>query len=328
MPIFRLRPMLAVSSPPFDSPNFLYEVKWDGYRCLAYIDGKTILQSRNLRDLTPSFPELSNLHYAVKGQPVVLDGEIIVLDDKGRPSFNLLKARGNLTDEWKVRQAAGRNPALFVAFDLLYYQGENIMLKPLEVRRGWLQEALPHLDNLVVSTFIDTYGTRFFESCLKQGLEGVMAKERRSPYLPGRRSSYWRKFRRTQQGQFLILGYQPGTGRRSLGALLLGEYQDGRLVYRGKVGTGFDQEEEQRLLMELEKLPSISPPFAEPVPGLTRPRWVEPRLVCEVEYLEETPEGHLRHPSYRGLLLRLDHNGGVSPWRDERFPLSGRRDFT
>jgi len=301
LPLFKLRPMLAVSSPPFDSPHFLYEVKWDGYRCLAYIVGKTILQSRNLRDFTPSFPELSNLHYRVKAQPVVLDGEIIILDEKGLPSFNLLKARGSLTGEWKVRRAASRFPALFVAFDLLYYRGENIMSKPIEVRKSLLQESVSGSDNLALSNFIDTYGTSFFESCLKQGLEGVMAKEKGSPYLPGRRSSYWRKFKRTQQGQFLILGYQPGTGRRRLGALLLGEYKNGRLIYRGKVGTGFDREEEERLLMQLERLSTTDPPFKEPVPGLTRPRWVEPRLICKVEYLEETPEGFLRHPSYRGL---------------------------
>ncbi len=280
LPVFRLRPMLAVLSPPFDSPDFLYEVKWDGYRCLAFLDGKTILQSRNLQDLTPSFPELANLHVAVKGQPAVLDGEIVVLDDEGRPSFNLLKARGSLTDPRRVRRAAGRTPALFVAFDLIYHRGEKIMPKTIE-----------------------TYGTRFFASCTKQGLEGVIAKEKRSPYLPGRRSSYWRKFKRTRQGQFLILGYQPGSGRR-LGALLLGECQDGRLVYRGKVGTGFDREEEERLLEELERLPPALPPFAVP-PGLSRPRWVEPRLACKVEYLEETPGGRLRHPTYRGLLTPL-----------------------
>ncbi|GFN23804.1 ATP-dependent DNA ligase [Thermanaeromonas sp. C210] len=301
LPLYRLRPMLAVSSEPFDSPDFIYEIKWDGYRCLAYIDGKTILQSRNLQDLTRSFPDLSYFHHSVKGQPLVLDGEIIVLDDTGRPSFNFLKARGNLIDEWKVRRAAARAPALLVVFDVLYYRGQDVMARPLEVRKGWLQEAVRPTDNLIISGFISTYGTRFFESCLEQGLEGVMAKEKGSPYLPGRRSSYWRKFRRTREGQFLILGYQPGTGRRELGALLLGEYLDGRLVYRGKVGTGFDREEERHLLAELEKLPSLLPHQVEGLAGIRGVRWVEPRLVCKVEYLEETPEGRLRHPSYRGL---------------------------
>jgi len=293
--------MLAVSSDPFDSPDFIYEIKWDGYRCLAYMDGKTILQSRNLQDFTRSFPDLSHLHHSVRGQPLVLDGEIIVLDEAGRPSFNLLKARGNLSDKGKVRRAAARAPALLVVFDVLYYRGQNVMASPLEVRKGRLEEAVHPADNLIISGFITTHGTRFFESCLEQGLEGVMAKKKGSPYLPGRRCSYWRKFRRTREGRFLILGYQPGSGRRKLGALLLGEYLDGRLLYRGKVGTGFGREEEQELLAVLEQLPGAQMPPVEGITGIHGVRWVEPRLECKVEYLEATPEGRLRHPSYRGL---------------------------
>ncbi|MDN5347847.1 MAG: ligase 1 [Clostridia bacterium] len=308
LPVFKIKPMLAVTGRPFDSPDFIYEAKWDGYRCLAYLDRKTILQSRNLLDISPAFPELADLHQGVGMQPAVLDGEIIIPGEGGRPSFSRLQARGRLTDPLKIRQAAGQEPAVFVAFDLLYCRGENIMPQPLHLRKSLLQEAVRPRDNLVVSTFIETHGTGFFAACVREGLEGVMAKDKNSPYLPGKRSPYWRKFRHARQGEFIIVGYEPGAGSRSLGALILGAYRQGRLVYRGKVGTGFGREEEERLLAELKRLRPVPPPFGEPVAGVTRPRWVEPRLVCEVEYLEETPDGRLRHPSYRGL--RWDKEAG------------------
>ena len=294
--------MLAVSSRSFDAPDFIYEVKWDGYRCLAYLDDSTFLQSRNLRDLTPVFPELTDLHQNVGTQPAVLDGEIIVLDEAGKPSFSRLQARGRLVDSLKVRRAAGRAPALFIAFDILYCQGENIMSRPLTWRKQLLQESVSPRDNLLISTFIEAGGTDFYNACVRQGLEGVMAKAKESPYLPGRRSPYWRKFRHTHQGEFIIAGYEPGRGDRSLGALILGERRPGGLVYRGKVGTGFDREEEAMLLADLKKLKSAASPFAEPLLDLHRPCWVEPRLVVEVEYLELTPDGRLRHPGYRCLL--------------------------
>ncbi|MBE3572173.1 MAG: non-homologous end-joining DNA ligase [Moorella humiferrea] len=293
--------MLAVASRPFDSPDFIYEVKWDGYRCLAYLDRKTVLQSRNLLDITPAFPELAGLHCRVGMQPAVLDGEIIIPGEGGRPSFSRLQVRGRITDPVKIRQAARQNPAVFVAFDLLYCRGENIMSRPLSWRKGLLREAVRTGDNLALSTFIETEGISFFAACTRQGLEGVVAKAKDSPYLPGRRSSYWQKFRQTRAGEFLIVGYEPGAGDRLLRALILGEYRQGRLVYRGKVGTGFDREEEERLLAALKGLKTVSPPFGEPVADPARTRWVEPLLVCTVEYLEQTPDGRLRHPTYRGL---------------------------
>ncbi|MDN5327338.1 MAG: ligase 1 [Moorella sp. (in: firmicutes)] len=191
LPVFHIKPMLAVAGRPFDSPDFIYEVKWDGYRCLAYLDRKTILQSRNLLDITPAFPELAGLHRWVRMQPAVLDGEIIIPGEKGRPSFSRLQARGRLADPLKIRQATRQNPAVFVAFDLLYCWGENIMPRPLYWRKGLLQEAVRPGDNLVISSFIETHGTTFFAACVRQGLEGVMAKAKDSPYLPGPTGARW-----------------------------------------------------------------------------------------------------------------------------------------
>ncbi|MDN5362898.1 MAG: ligase 1 [Moorella sp. (in: firmicutes)] len=301
LPVFQIRPMLAVTSRPFDSPSFIYEVKWDGYRCLAYLEEKTILQSRNLVDITPVFPDLADLHQLFRRRPAVLDGEIIIPGADGKPSFSLLQARGRLGDPFKIRQAARQTPAIFMVFDILYHQGENVMAEPLHLRKEILGAGVQAAANLVVSQFIVNQGINFYQACVGQGLEGVMAKELNSPYLPGKRSPLWRKFRHTLTGEFIIAGYEPGRGERSLGALILAVYQEGRLVYRGKVGAGFDRREEQELLAGLQRLPAAPPPFKEDIPELKKTRWVEPRLVCQVEYLELTPEGRLRHPSYRGL---------------------------
>lgn len=308
LPLFQIKPMLAVAARPFDSPDFIYEVKWDGYRCLAYLDRKTVLQSRNLLDITPLFPELAGLHRLVGLQPAVLDGEIVVLDEKGRPSFSRLQAREKGGDPVKIGRAAGQNPAVFIAFDLLYCCGECIMARPLTFRKDLLQEAVHTEENLVLANFIETAGTSFFTACVEQGLEGVVAKAKDSPYLPGKRSPYWQKFRQTHREDFLIVGYEMGAGTRRLKALFLGEMSRGRLHYRGKVGTGFNREEEAMLLAMLKGLKQVPPPFKGVVSDPTVTRWVEPRLFCSVEYLEQTPDGHLRHPVYRGL--RWDREPG------------------
>ncbi|MGI9861236.1 non-homologous end-joining DNA ligase [Moorella naiadis] len=301
LPVFQIKPMLAIAGQPFDSPDFLYEVKWDGYRGLAYLEERTILQSRNLQDITAVFPELADLHQPVRGRPAVLDGEIIIPRTDGKPSFSLLQARGRLGDPLKIRQAARQTPAIFMAFDILYHQGRNVMAEALQLRKEILQSEVRAAANLIVSQFILNQGISFYEACVNRGLEGVMAKELSSPYLPGKRSPLWRKFRHTLAGEFIIAGYEPGRGERALGALILASYVEGRLIYRGKVGTGFDRGEERELMACLQRLPAAPPPFREAIPELKNPRWVEPRLVCQVEYLEMTPQGRLRHPGYRGL---------------------------
>ncbi|MCL4439653.1 MAG: non-homologous end-joining DNA ligase [Firmicutes bacterium] len=300
-PRLQIKPMLAVPSQPFDSEEFIYEVKWDGYRCLAYLNGRTILQSRNLIDLTPGYPDLTSLHQASKLEGVVLDGELLVLNKEGQPSFHLLQTRSKLRDPIKIRQAARKTPAIFMAFDILYWGGGNVMSRPLHSRQELLRETVREQTSLVISQFIETKGINFYRACLDRGLEGVMAKQKDSPYLPGQRSLYWRKFRYTRSEEFIILGYEPGRGSRLLGSLILGAYRDGQLVYRGKVGTGFTYREQTELVQELKQLRSLASPIRESGPELSHPCWVEPKLVCQVEYLEKTPDGCLRHPVYHGL---------------------------
>lgn len=295
-----LRPMLAVAGEVFNSDEHIFEVKWDGYRCLAYLGATTALRSRNLKDFTPVFPELGGLHNACRELPAIVDGEVVVFDN-GQPSFNKLQARGRLVDRGRVQAAARTSPALYVAFDLLYAGGTPLMEKTLKERKDILEQVMSSTGGLIVSQFVPGQGLEFAEACTAKGLEGVMAKRLDSPYLPGRRSRYWRKIHDHPVADLVICGYQPGRGGRRLGALVLGCYREGQLVYCGKVGTGFDRAEEDMLLKLLDVLAEPDAVLRLPEIERRRTRWTKPLLVCAVRYLALTGEGLLRHPSYQGL---------------------------
>ncbi|MBO8137979.1 MAG: ATP-dependent DNA ligase [Desulfotomaculum sp.] len=301
-----IKPMLAVPAEPFDSPDYIYELKWDGYRCLAYLNNKnTELRSRNLINLTPSFPEHSKLHRQVNDLPVILDGEIVVLQD-GMPSFSALQSRGRLREPLKIKQAARRIPAVYVVFDVLYKDGKPVMHEPLVMRKEMLAEIITVGEGLLLPEYIKKEGNKFYKACADRGLEGIMAKRADSPYLPGRRSHYWKKIRCTRSAELVICGFEPGSGANLLGSLVLGGYRNDKLVYQGKVGTGFTQQEQERLVKLLNQLEVKTPPFKVPLSVQKKTRWVKPLLVCEVYYTGVTPGNCLRHPSYKGL--RLDKN--------------------
>lgn len=294
--------MLAVSAKPFDSTNYIFEVKWDGYRGLAYLDGRTTMRSRNLIDFTGKFPELAGLHLKVKKTPAILDGEIVVFEN-GKPSFSGLQSRGRLSGIKRTGRAYVERPAVFIAFDVLYSNGKPVMEMPLGKRKELLEDMVEPGEEIVVSQYVSRDGRDFFSVCVEKGLEGVVAKKLDSIYLPGRRSSNWQKFRHTREADLVICGYQYGTAGRCLGSLVLGGYREGKLVYQGKVGTGFSEREAGVLLEGLHKL-------EVPVETLVAPReerrytsWVRPLLVCSVEYLALTAEGYLRHPVYKGIRL-------------------------
>jgi len=292
--------MLAVSSRPFDSAEYIYEVKWDGYRGLCYLDGNTVIRSRNLADLTGKFPELAGMHRKVSRKPAILDGEI-VLFEKGKPSFAGLQSRGKISELKSISRASAERPVIFIAFDVLYCGGKSVMGLSLIERKRLLEEMVGTGEELVLSRYICGEGRKFFEACVKEGLEGAVAKKLNSVYLPGRRSAYWLKFRHTKEADLVICGYQYGPGGKNLGCLVLGGYHNGRLVYQGKVGTGFSSEEANALLEGLRRLEVAGETLQVPRAEKSRTRWVRPLLVCAVEYLEATAGGCLRHPVYRGL---------------------------
>ena len=298
-----LPPMLAVSSQPFDSPEFLYEVKWDGYRALAYLDRNTTIRSRKLTDLTGKFPEFAGLHERVDRRPAVLDGEIVVFEN-GKPSFDRLQSRGRAA----VIRSAPLHPAVFIAFDVLYAGGSPVLNRPLQERKDLLGRMVSPDGGISVSPYILKDGVDFFNACAGQGLEGAMAKNLAGAYLPGRRSPNWRKFRHTKEADLVICGYQPGRSGRGLGSLLLAGTRDGEFVYLGRVGTGFSGREAETLIERLQALAVDTPVVALPKGPTGSTRWVRPVLVCAVNYLTTTREGYLRHPVYRGL--RFDKDPG------------------
>lgn len=313
-----LRPMLAESAEgPFDSPRHLFEIKWDGYRCLGFLEkGRTTLISRNGHDISYSFPELRGLHRLLRVGEAVVDGEVVAFEGD-RPSFGKLQRRGRMTDARQIALASASIPVVFVAFDLLFAGGEDLTRRSLESRLESLSEVLGTSEVAAISQAVPERGKALFEGIVRsRGLEGLVAKELGSPYLPGRRTSYWLKIRNVRGADCVIGGYTlNGPGR--LASLILGVFAT-RLVCIGKVGTGISGEEGRRLLEILEPVPRSPFPGGVP-PDIARGAvWVKPDQVCAVEYLELSTDGRLRHPSFKGL--REDKRPGECLWEREVGP--------
>lgn len=297
-----IKPMLAVPAAPFKHPDYLFEIKWDGYRCLAYLEDRgTTLMSRNLKDITLYFPDLGDMHRLVKEIPVILDGEIIVLRE-GQPSFAALQSRAKLTRGERVKRAADTMPALYVAFDILHRPDKPLVDIPLSERLEMLRKVLEPNRKMIVSEGVRGEGLAFFQACVDRGLEGAVAKRVDGRYLPGTRSPLWKKVRATREADLVICGYRSGKGDRLLGSLVLGAWDGKNYVYQGLVGTGMDRKDEKTLLEKLativanDGLPHVHGDLAG-----RNVQWVLPVLVCRVEYLTLTGQGILRHPVYRGL---------------------------
>ncbi|HEX3031339.1 MAG TPA: non-homologous end-joining DNA ligase [Bacillota bacterium] len=298
-----LRPMLAVPGEAFDSPEYIYEVKWDGIRCLAYLGEGTSLVSRNGNDLSYHYPELMDLHLTFPGRPLILDGELVTFEG-GKPSFHRLLSRNRLQNTASIRRAAAESPAVLMVFDILYLKGNSLLEQPLLERKKLLADNLADHPALQLCEYVEGEGRTFFEAVCKLGLEGMIAKHADSRYYPGKRSNFWHKVKGMQEEDLVVCGYTRGKGQReSLGALILGGYRDDVLTYAGVVGSGFSQGETHRLLEQLE--PLVTPqPSLENAPVLNQPVWVRPGLVCTVNFLERSPGGDLRHSSF--VRLRED----------------------
>jgi bifunctional non-homologous end joining protein LigD len=296
------QPMMAsLTAAPFDDEGWLFEVKWDGHRCLANLGRATRLTSRTARDMTGQFPELIDLHRQLAARNAVVDGEIVALDRDGRPSFERMQDRFHRAPEELARNR-GRVPVQFIAFDLLWLDGEPLLDLPLVERRARLAEVLVETRDVRLSQVVHGRGVDFFEQARGLGLEGVVAKRAASPYRPGIRSHDWRKIKALRRQDCVIVGWTPGQGQRgpTLGSLLLAVSDGGRLRYAGNVGTGFTQAFLEDLLPSLVEREVAEPRF-EGAPRLRGARFVRPELVCEVEYLKWTDDGKLRAASFKGL---------------------------
>ncbi len=312
-----LKPMLASTGPlPPDDGRWAYEIKWDGVRAIGYAEGGRLrLTSRNGRDITPRYPELRELGRALGSHEAVLDGEVVAFGPDGKPSFQRLQGRMHLASESAVRRLSQREPVTYVVFDLLYLDGRSLMEEPYEARRELL--AGLELDGPRWQTPAHRVGdgAALLEATRMQGLEGIIAKRLDCPYTPGRRSPGWLKVKNYRRRDVVIGGWLPGDGNRSgrLGALVVGVHdEEGELRYAGRVGTGFDARELERLGRLLDERARDDSPFAGKQPP-KQARFVEPDLVALVEYSEWTQAGTLRQPSYKGLRDDVDASDVVGP---------------
>jgi bifunctional non-homologous end joining protein LigD len=305
----RIEPMLARTGPlPPEDGRWAYEIKWDGVRAIGYAGaGRLRLESRNGRDITPRYPELRELGRELGSREAVLDGEVVAFGADGRPSFQRLQGRMHLASDHAVRRLARTEPVTYVIFDLLYLDGRLLLDEPYTERRERLLELGLAGPAWQTPAHHVGDGAALLEASRAQGLEGIIAKRLDCPYTPGRRSPGWVKVKNVRRTDVVIGGWLPGEGNRSgrLGALLVGCHEDGALRYAGRVGTGFDARELERLGRLLAERERAKSPFEGRQPPRAA-RFVEPDLVCQVDYAEITQAGTLRQPSYKGLRDDVD----------------------
>jgi bifunctional non-homologous end joining protein LigD len=304
-----LVPMLArLSTLPRDDGKWAVEVKWDGIRAIAYCrPGRVQLQTRNLNDVTAQYPEVRRISRALGARDAVLDGELVAFDENGRPSFERLQQRIHNTDENVVRRRMKTHPVVYVVFDLLHLDGEDLNREPYTRRRELLEGLELAGDAWQTPGYSVGHAKELLAASRAQGLEGVMLKRTDSTYSPGNRTGAWLKVKNVSRQELVIGGWTPGEGRRKnhVGALLVGYFErDGGkpvLRYAGKVGTGFKAADLTAIAARLAPLERKTSPFAAGPKPPKGARFVEPRLVAEVEFREMTNEGMLRHPAYKGL---------------------------
>lgn len=304
--------MKAVSGDLPDGDEWSYEVKWDGIRAVATMRGASLrLWSANSIDMTARYPELAELGSSVGGAPAVLDGEIVALDDRGRPDFGVLQQRMHARHPDQARRWATELPVMFQVFDLLHLDGHDLLDIACAERRRLL-EGLVETGSAWSVPAAHTDGRELLGSVTELGLEGLVAKRLDSRYAPGKRSRSWVKVKVRHRQEFVVGGWTPGEGARRdrLGALLLGYHDGAVLRFAGKVGTGFDDAELRRLDPLLRSSARETSPFDPPPPAAVarRSMYVEPTLVVEVAFAEWTTDLRLRHPSYLGR--RLDKVAG------------------
>lgn len=292
-------PMLAtLTNHYFSDPGWVYGRKLDGVRCITYRSGKKVrLMSRTRNEMSASFPEISEAMEAMPIANYILDGEVVAFRD-GETDFQMLQPRMGLINPEDARKTG--IPIFYYLFDIVYLDGFDVTRVGLTWRKHILERLLPYKDPIRYLEDRAGDGVEYFKEACRKGWEGLIAKRADSPYQH-RRSEDWLKFKCISQQEFIIGGYTPRKGKRiEFGALLLGYYDNGRLRYAGKVGTGFDDRTLKDLKQKLDRLARATSPFDEPVPE-EEVQWVEPVLVAEIGFENWTREGRLRQPRYRGL---------------------------
>ncbi len=304
-----IHPMLAtLVDKPFDDDEWLFEIKWDGYRAVAFIqEGKVRLVSRNQNDLTAEYPELKDLAQSVRARTAILDGEIVALDEQGRSSFSLMQQRSGFREPGRRGARNPSIPILYYAFDLLYLDGYSLFQVDLEKRKELLAGIVAAGDTLRYSDHHLGQGTALFQAAAGKQLEGIVAKRRRSWYIQ-KRSREWLKMKITQRQECVIGGYtDPKGSREHFGSVILGLYDEqGRLIHAGQAGSGFTEASHADMWRRLQKLKTSHNPFHGQVQTGRGVHWVKPELVAEIKFTEWTHETEggglkMRAPVYEGL---------------------------
>ena len=281
-------------SKPFSNDDWIFEIKWDGFRAIAYVDDRFSLKSRNGNELKDNFPELGELKYLARN--VVVDGEIVILR-QGKVDFHSLQERGHVISAREIERQRRETPATYVVFDILEKDGTPLVELPLIERKKILKESVKESPNIVINDYVEGKGEQFYKAILQQDMEGMVAKKKNSSYEQGLRTGSWLKIKNLKSCDCVIFGYSKGEGARevSFGALVVGLYDnDGTPQYLAHVGTGFTQILLESLMKELQHLKTEAAPFK--VPSMERVTWVKPKLVCEVIYQIVTRDCRLRMP--------------------------------
>lgn len=297
-----IKPMLAGSAKQPPKGDYIHEIKWDGIRAVITLnEGELTIRSRNMNDITAQFPELNVPEAAFRVNNAVFDAEIVCLDEHGRADFKKVIRR--LMSKKNFESLSRRNPAYCYVFDCLYMDGKQLTQEPLLRRREWIKDSVKKESNYRISEIVED-GEALFAAAQKLGVEGIMSKEPLGKYHPDRRSDTWIKVKVKSAKDFVIIGYTPGEGERasSFGSLQIAEPMSYGLSYRGRVGSGFDDQLLKHIRELLEAIPAAIKPVEEEAHEEARSVWVIPQLVCEVEYSMITENGTLRDPVFKKLV--------------------------
>ena len=298
-----IKPMLiGEMQEAFNSPDYIYELKLDGERCIAYLD-KDVTELRNKRNIKilVKVPELSNIHKQAKRR-CILDGELIVVKD-GKPNFYEIQRRSLMSNAFKIQLASSRLPASFTAFDILYYDDHVVTDLPLMQRKKLLEKVIKENERIAISRFIEERGVEFYQLAKQNELEGIVAKRKDSKYYLGKKTKDWIKIKYLLDADFVVCGYI--FKENAVISIVLGQYSGKELVYKGHVTLGISTED----FKLIESMPRKSAqPFNDLPSGNDNAVWIEPNLVCIVKFMMKTANGSLRQPVFKGLRDDKDPN--------------------
>ena len=294
-----IKPMLiGKEMAPFDDPNYIYELKWDGERCVAYLEPGRPPELRNKRNvrMLSKVPELAVISKQVKKR-CILDGELFILKDS-RPDFSLIQRRSLMSDRFKIELDSKHNPATFSAFDVLYYDCQETMLLPLMERKALLDKSIMDGPRMAISRYVEGQGTSLFNFAAERGLEGIVAKVKDSIYIQDKRTTDWIKMKVMMEEDYVVCGYILKSNHMT--SIILGQYRGNTLIYKGHVtmgvsGQAFDIISRHPTLLSA---PFIAYPAGH---GNDRAVWLSPDLVCIVKFMHHTKSGGMRQPVFKGL---------------------------